>query len=203
MTDMEHRDTGMSAEDQARQRTEGAQDQAGQRTEGAQDQAGQRMQGARQGEGKSATVPQARRSADERRGGTAGAESAGVGWMVYAGAVLIVLGGFQAIWGFTSLFNTNYFIVGDTGLAVSFNYTAWAWIHIAIAVLLVCTGLAVLAGQSWARYVGIVLAVLAAFANFLALAAFPVWSVVMIAIDVLVIYALAVHGDRQMQSLRN
>lgn len=145
-------------------------------------------------------VPHAQQPAEprttERRG------LAGIGWMVYAGAVMIVLGGFQAIWGFTSLFNTNYFIVASSGLAIAFNYTAWAWIHIAIAILLICTGVAILMGRPWGRYAGIVLAALAALGNFLAMAAFPVWSIVMIAVDIAVIYALAVHG-RELETLQS
>jgi hypothetical protein len=204
MTDMEHRDTGQSAQDQARQRMQGAQGEAEQRGQGARDEAEQRMQGTRQKTESRAAVPEARRSEEGRRAarGEGGAAAmAGGGWMVYAGTVLIVLGAFQAIWGFTALLNTGYFIVGDTGLAVSFNYTAWAWIHIALAVLLICTGLAIFGGQTWARYVGIALAALAALGNFLTLAAFPVWSLVLLAVDILVIYALAVHG-RDMESSR-
>lgn len=203
MTDMEHRDTGRSAQDQARQRMQGAGDEAEQHGQGARDEADQRMQGTRQKTESRAAVPKARRS-DERsaaRMGEGGAAVGGGGWTVYAGVVMIVLGAFQAIWGFTGLLNTGYFIVGDTGLAVSFNYTAWAWIHIALAVLLICTGLAIFGGQSWARYVGIALAALAALGNFLTLAAFPVWSIVLLAVDILVIYALAVHG-RDMESRR-
>ena len=120
---------------------------------------------------------------------------------MYAGAVLIIGGVFEAIWGLTGLFRTTYFVVPSTGLVVGYTYTAWAWVHIGLAVLLVLTGLAVLAGQRWGRYVGICLAALSMIANFLTLAALPFWSLVMIAIDVLVIYALTVHG-REMARLR-
>ncbi|REF35453.1 hypothetical protein DFJ64_0833 [Thermasporomyces composti] len=177
MADMGRRETGASAQEQQQQAAE---------------------------TGRTPTVPQARRSAEETtaaHGPSAMAARTGVGWMVYAGAVLIVLGLFQAIWGLTALFNLGYFIVASDGLAVPFAYTAWAWIHIAVAALLVITGLAVLAGQTWARYVGIVIAGLAAIGNFLTLAAFPLWSLVMIAVDVLVIYALTVHGN-EMKALR-
>lgn len=177
MADMGRRETGASAQEQEQQAAEA---------------------------GRTPTVPQARRSAEEMtaaRGPSAMAARSGMGWMVYAGAVLIVLGLFQAIWGLTGLFNLGYFIVGSEGLAVPFAYIVWAWIHIAAAILLVATGLAVLAGQTWARYAGIAFAGLAAIANFLTLAAFPLWSLVMIAVDVLVIYALTVHGH-EMKTLR-
>ncbi len=120
---------------------------------------------------------------------------------MYAGAVMIVVGLFETIWGLTGLFRTGYFVAPSSGLVVVYDYTAWGWIHIALAVLLVLTGLAVLAGQRWARYVGIGLAALGMIANFLTLGALPFWSLVMIAIDFLVIYALTVHG-REMAQLR-
>lgn len=181
MTDMEHRDTGRAAQQEAQQAQQRGQ------------QAQQRGTEARRG------VPEARRSEETRHGrmGAAG----GTGWTVYAGAVMIVLGVLQLIWGITSVVNNGFFIVTASGLAVAFNYMAWGWIHVALAVLLVCTGLAILAGQSWARYAGIVLAALAVFANFLTLAAFPIWSIVMIAVDLIAIYALAVHG-RDMEDAR-
>ncbi|MET9022691.1 hypothetical protein ABZV93_22185 [Actinopolymorpha sp. NPDC004070] len=131
----------------------------------------------------------------------AAAGGGGLGWMMYAGVVLVAAGIFEAIWGLTALLRTTYFVVPSIGLVVSFNYTAWGWVHIGLAVLLVLTGLAVLAGQSWARYAGICLAALSMIANFLTLAAFPFWSLVMIAVDILVIYGLSVHGQ-EMQRLR-
>jgi len=180
---MEHRDTGRAAQQEAQQRGQ----QTGQ-------QAQQRGAEARR------AVPEARRSEETRRGVGMGA-AAETGWLVYAGAVLVVLGLLQLIWGITGVVNNGFFIVTASGLAVAFNYMAWGWIHVALAVLLVCTGLAVLARQSWARYVGIALAALALFANFLTLAAFPIWSIVMIAVDLIAIYALAVHG-RDMEPAR-
>lgn len=173
----------------------------GQRDTGAEAQA-KRAEVPEQARGGEATAPPeggvtaARRSAEAET-----TRPTGAGWMTYAGAVLITVGVFEGIWGLTALLRTTYFVVPSTGLVVAFNYTAWGWVHVALAVLLVLTGLAVLAGQRWARYVGICLAALGMVANFLTLAAFPFWSLVMIAIDVLVIYALAVHG-REMERLR-
>jgi hypothetical protein len=182
MTDMGgRRDTGRSAQQEAQE--------AQQRGTEAQQRGAEAQQ---RGTEVRPSVPEARRSQEGRRApmGLAG----GSGWLTYAGAVLVVLGVFQLIWGLTALVNTGYFIVGSTGLAVAFNYMAWAWIHIALAALLICTGLAVFGGQSWGRYVGIALVAVALIANFLTLAAFPIWSIDMIAVDLIAIYALAVHG---------
>jgi hypothetical protein len=58
----------------------------------------------------------------------------------------------------------------------------------------ILAGLGVLGGQTWARVVGIIIAVVSALANMMFLAAYPVWGTIVIAIDVLVIYAMAAHG---------
>lgn len=212
----EHGDMGTPAQE-GRQRAQQTQGQPEPMREQAQGQAPQardtgRDMGRDTGQTKQAeaqaTVPKARRSAEaeaEARGGRPStmpeAAGHGVGWMVYAGTVLIVLGCLQAIWGFTSLFKTTYFLVASSGLIIPWGYTAWGWFHIGLAALLVVTGLAILAGQTWARYAGIVIASISLLANFLSLAAFPIWSAILIAIDILVIYGLSVHG-RDMALMR-
>jgi hypothetical protein len=52
----------------------------------------------------------------------------------------------------------------------------------------------VISGATWARVIGIILAVLSAIANFAFIPYYPLWSILVIAIDVIVIWALAVHG---------
>lgn len=117
-----------------------------------------------------------------------------VGWVLFAGCMMIILGAFQVIAGLAALFNDGYYVVTSNNLLVSVDYTGWGWAHLIVGVLVLAAGFGVLAGQTWARIVGIVLAGLSAIINLGFLAAFPVWSVLMIALDVIVIYALSMHG---------
>ena len=121
--------------------------------------------------------------------------TAWAGWVVFAGVMLLVLGGFEEMMGFVALFDPGYFLVTRHGLVVSVDYTTWGWVHLAVGVIGFLTGIGVLAGQTWARVVGIILAVLSAVANLGFLAAYPLWTTILIAVDIIVIYALAVHGD--------
>lgn len=123
-----------------------------------------------------------------------------VGWIVFAGIMMIVLGAFQAIEGLVALFNDEFYVVGTSGLVVDVDYTTWGWVHLIVGVVLVLCGLGVLAGNTVARIVGIGLAMISALINLAFLAAYPVWGVVVIAFDVIVIYALAVHG-REVRNL--
>jgi hypothetical protein len=72
--------------------------------------------------------------------------------------------------------------------------TSWGWIHLIGGVVVALAGFFVFSGALWARSIGIVLAGLSAIANFLFIPYYPFWSLLMIALDVFVIWALAVHG---------
>lgn len=117
-----------------------------------------------------------------------------VGWVLFAGIMLFMIGTFQALAGLVALFDDKYYLVASSGLVVSMDYTAWGWIHLALGVVACFAGFGVMVGQMWARVFGIGVAFLSAFANLAFIGAYPVWGVVIIAIDVLAIYALAVHG---------
>ena len=116
------------------------------------------------------------------------------GWAIFAGIVLFLIGVFQATAGLVALFNDDVFLVSTDRLAVTFDYTAWGWIHLILGSLVATAGIAIFKGQVWGRAVGVVLAGLSAFANLMFIPAFPLWSLLIIAMDVLVIYGLCVHG---------
>jgi hypothetical protein len=121
------------------------------------------------------------------------------GWITFAGAMLILLGAFQVIEGLVALFARGFYAVGPQGLIVSVDYNAWGWLHLIIGVVVIAAGAGILTGQTWARVLGIIFAGLSAIVNLAFLAANPFWAIIIIAVDVVVIYALAVHG-REMQT---
>jgi hypothetical protein len=168
MTDREHRDTGTSARQEEQQRQAEARP--------------------------TAAVPQARTSAEAREAAPM-AGAPGRGWTTFAGTTLIVLAGFQLIWGLAGLLRTTMFFVPSSGLGITWGYPVWSWLHIGLAALLALTAFAVLGGLGQARFAALGLVVVLAFANFLTLPAQPIWSLVMIAVDLLAIYALAARGD--------
>jgi hypothetical protein len=116
------------------------------------------------------------------------------GMVVFAGVMLMILGSFQIIEGFVALFKDEFYLVPRSGLLITMDFTAWGWTHILIGTVGVLTGVGVLLGQMWARVIGIGVAVLSALANLAFLSAYPIWSTIVIALDVIVIYALTVHG---------
>jgi len=117
-----------------------------------------------------------------------------VGWVLFAGTMLLLVGSFQAMAGFVALFKDDYYVVTSSKLLVSTNYTAWGWTQIALGALAVAGGYGVMVGKLWARIYAIVYAGIAALVNMTFLSAYPIWMTIMITIDVLVIWALCVHG---------
>jgi hypothetical protein len=117
-----------------------------------------------------------------------------VGWVVFAGVVMITLGAFHIIDGLVALFEKGFYSVNSSHLVVHVNYSAWGGAHLALGALFILVGFGVLVGQTWARVVGIALAVISAIINLAFLAAYPVWGVILIALDIVIIYALAMHG---------
>jgi hypothetical protein len=123
-----------------------------------------------------------------------------VGWIIFAGLMMILLGAFQAIEGLVALFNQGYYLVRPSGLVISVDYTAWGWVHLIIGVLAMLAGVGLMKGNAVARVVGVVLAGLSAIVNLAFIAAYPLWSTIVIAIDIIVIYAIIVHG-RELKSI--
>ena len=120
-------------------------------------------------------------------------DSLWVGWIWFAAAMMVLLGLFNVIEGLVALFNDRFYVVGPQGLLV-FNLTSWGWIHLIIGVLAVAAGCALFTGAMWARVTAVVLATVNALAQLAFLSAYPVWGTVVIALDVVVIWAVVVHG---------
>ena len=128
------------------------------------------------------------------RGGARGT-SGWVGWVAFAGVAMIILGIFHIVQGLVALLKEDYFAVRSSGLLLELDYTAWGWAHLVIGAVILVAGFMVFAGQVWARVVGTVVALVSALVSMTFIAAYPVWSLMVIALDVVVILALTVHGS--------
>jgi hypothetical protein len=117
-----------------------------------------------------------------------------VGLVIFAGIMLVMLGGFQAMEGLVAIIRDEYYMVTRSGLVIDLDYTTWGWTHLVLGLVAAGAGIGIFMGQMWARVLGIVVAVISALANMAFLAAYPIWVTIVIATDILVIYALAMHG---------
>ena len=118
-----------------------------------------------------------------------------VGFTAFAGVMMIVVGFFHAIAGFGAILEDKVYVVGSD-YVFSFDATTWGWIHLLVGVILVLAGFGVFSGSVAARSVGVALAAISAIANFAFLLGWnqPFWSLIIIALDVTIIWALTMHG---------
>ena len=117
-----------------------------------------------------------------------------VGWLYFGAAMMFLIGFFQVIEGLAAIVNDNFTKVTPNGLVVRVDYTVWGWVHLALGVAIFLSGLGVLTGRLAARVVGVALAVVGAVINLAFLPAQPAWGVILVTVNVLLIYALTVHG---------
>jgi hypothetical protein len=114
------------------------------------------------------------------------------GLTLFAAALMVVVGVLHALAGIAAVFEDTVYVTTPE-YVYSFDLTAWGWIHLLVGVVVLVAGFGVMRGQTWARVVGIVLACVSLIANFLFIPYFPIWSLIIIALDVAVIWALATY----------
>ncbi|MET7466488.1 hypothetical protein [Nonomuraea sp. NPDC005501] len=116
-----------------------------------------------------------------------------VGWVWFAAIMILMSGLFNVISGLYAIFNGDFYVATARRLLL-FNLTGWGWVHLLLGILLVVVGATLLAGQTWARVVAVVLVMLNAVTQLIWIAVNPWWSLVVITVDLVVLYALIVHG---------
>ena len=112
-----------------------------------------------------------------------------IGGTVFAGVLMLMIGVFHAIAGLVAIFDDQFYVV-TRNYTFEFDVTAWGWIHLIGGILVALAGVYVFSGATWARVLGIALAVLSALANFFFIPYYPFWSILMIAIAIWVIWSL-------------
>ena len=121
-----------------------------------------------------------------------GAPRTGRGWAGFAGMMILVVGTFNVIWGLVALVQDPYFASDQL---LMWSLKSWGAIHIAVGCLQLLTALLIFSGSGAGPVLGLVLAFFSAVGALVSIGAYPIWSIVIIAIDGLIIYALTVYGD--------
>ena len=125
-----------------------------------------------------------------------GRVTAWVSLVVLAGALLVLSGVFTLIQALYALVDDAVFVQAD-GQPILLNIATWGWVHLVLGVLAAATGVALMQGATWARAVAVGFVMLNMLTQLLFLPAYPFWSLLIIVLDVVVLWALIVHGDEQ------
>jgi hypothetical protein len=121
-------------------------------------------------------------------------------WWTFAGIMVLVGGFLNAFDGLVAITQARYIERNIGGqLPITNNVKTWGWVALAIGVIMVLTGMGILAGATWARIVGIGVASANLIFQFAYLGHYPFWSFTMIVIDILIIYGLAGHRTEEME----
>jgi hypothetical protein len=121
-------------------------------------------------------------------------EEKGFGWILFAGLMVAMAGILNVIYGIAAVANSKFFVGGAQYILSDLN--TWGWVAIVLGALQLFAAYSVWRGGAFGRWFGIAVAGLSAIAALLSIPAYPFWSLAIVAIDVLVIYGLAVYGGR-------
>ena len=111
------------------------------------------------------------------------------GLVVFAAVMMMAAGIFQALMGLVALANSEFYVVGSE-YTFKFDVTTWGWIHLLVGIGVAVVGGFLYTGANWARWTAIVLVGLSMIANFMWLPYYPIWGLVILALDVAVLWAL-------------
>ena len=135
-------------------------------------------------------------TADPRMPGSQGEDGPfAAGVAVFAGVLLATLAVLQMLQGIAAIAEDEVFVSG-IDYVYKFDVTTWGWIHLVIGALALAVGLGILGGRSWALVAGMGLAVISALSQFMFMPFYPLWSLVLIAMNILIIWALANQWQR-------
>ncbi len=126
-----------------------------------------------------------------KSGGFTGGENAGA--VAFAGVLLIMVGLFHALQGLVALLSDDLYLAGEN-YVFHFNFTTWGWIHLLLGLVTAGAGAGLFFGKTWARTVAVIAAAVSMIGSFAWLPHYPIWGVLIIALDVFVMWAAIVHG---------
>jgi hypothetical protein len=137
------------------------------------------------------SAPEAARPDSSYRSSPHSARPAGwvVGLSLFAGILMIIVGVFNAVEGIVALFRNEVYLATPQ-YVFAFDLTTWGWVQLVLGLVVLAAGVGVMSGRTWGRAVGVAIAALCALANFVFVPYYPVWSLLLIALNAFVIFAL-------------
>ncbi len=115
------------------------------------------------------------------------------GWIAFAGVMMIIGGALNLFYGIVAVVNDDWVVWTNRGNVV-LDVSEWGWVHIILGAIVLLAGIGVFSGNILARTVGVIVASISLIVNFFYIPVYPLWALIVITLDVLVIWALTAHG---------
>jgi hypothetical protein len=116
-----------------------------------------------------------------------------IGWTAFAGITMIMMGIWWALSGLVAVFNSEFYVVTQNWI-FQFDVSTWGWIHLILGIVIVLAGFGLFSAATWARVVGVIIAVVSTLVAFVWLPYYPFWAILFIVVSIAIIWALTVHG---------
>ena len=117
----------------------------------------------------------------------------GIGTILFAGCAMLLVGMFQFFEGLAAVIKGDFYVVVPN-YAFNVDVTVWGWIQMLLGIVAMVAGVFLFAGKLWARIIAIIFALVSGVVNFLSIPYYPIWSITIVVLSVLVIWAVACHG---------
>ena len=128
--------------------------------------------------------------------------SAWTGWVIFAGAVMFIIGCLNVIQGLAALLRDDVYLVSKSGLLVTTSYSYWGWALILWGGLMVLVALGLFVGNEASRWFAIAAVAVNLIMQFSWFPSYPLWSMVVIGLDAAVLYALTAGWSGAKAGLR-
>jgi hypothetical protein len=116
-----------------------------------------------------------------------------VGGIAFAGTMMVLIGVFQALAGLVAIFNDDFYVVAQN-YTFDLDVSAWGWIHLLVGLGILAVGFGLFARKAWAGVAAIMLCMLSALVNFFFIPYYPIWSLLVIGLNVWVIWSVTRAG---------
>jgi hypothetical protein len=125
-----------------------------------------------------------------------GGEQTGAGWVMFAGIMLLIAGVLNVIYGIAAIDNSKFFVHATETQYILSGLNTWGWLILILGALQIVAAFSIWAGGAFGRWFGIIVASLSAIGALMSIPAYPLWSLAVFTIDLLIIYGLAAYGGQ-------
>jgi hypothetical protein len=122
------------------------------------------------------------------------------GWILFAAVMMFLMGAYNVLQGLAAIFSEDYYVATEEELLV-FDFTTWGVITLVWGVVLLLAAFALFTGKAWGRWLALAIVATNAVAQSAFLSAFPLWSILVIGLSVVVIFALTARWDEAQADL--